>query len=287
MYSKSMDYFFVFGHDFLHVCASPRLWCIAIGKNWPWIFRSPSMVFSPAFLEGPKTYPASQLSVSGRHRSPPGPLPRSFRRNGEPVPEPRNGRSSKAMAGTRRMCWDKSVGWVVATHIFVYFPPRKFGEDSHFLFLPLSLGKMNPFLTFAYFSKGLVQPSTSWLRNPGGKGRWWSKKTGGCLNVMEFIFCFLFGEERIDSKNLLTKVLTQLIYIFFSDFYQFYVIKKQIYTYTKKTHILTSKSFTMRGASDSCMGLAWRWCGASVFCGRRKNGRNGRNATTQQFLPGW
>lgn len=72
--------------------------------------------------------------------------------------------------------------------------------------------------------------------------------------------------------------------------YPFYVIKKQSVHIQKKTHILlTSKSFTMRGASDSCMGLAWRWCGASVFCGRTKRTKQTSHHPTifARMIGGW
>ena len=120
-----------------------------------------------------------------------------------------------------------------------------------------------PILTFAYFSKGLVQPSTSWLRNQGGKGRWWLEKKR--VGVFEgYGTFFLFGEGgRIDSKNILTKVLTQFMFYIFFGFllYQCYVIKKQSVHIQKNAYTTYIEEFynarSQRFLHGPCLKMVW------------------------------
>lgn len=106
-----------------------------------------------------------------------------------------------------------------------------------------------------------------------------------CLNVMELtVFLVWWGKDRFKKSS---DKSSYKVNVFFSWFLSIWCDQKTVCTYTKKPHILlTSKSFTMRGASDSCMGLAWRWCGASVFCGRTK--RTSHHPTIfARMIGGW
>lgn len=151
------------------------------------------------------------ISVSGRQRSPPGPLLRWFRRNGPNV-RGRNVRSSKAMAGTRRC----SVGW----------------EETR------------------------------------GKGRYGDWKKNEMVGVFEcygtyFLFLVWWGKDRL-IKHLLTKVLTQFFFIFFSGFLYVSILcdQKTVCTYTKKNAYTTYieefyNARSQRFLHGPCLKMVW------------------------------